>query len=55
MGDAGGITTNNTELYEKIKAIANYGSDYKYHHIYKGVNSRPDTKKVCYEQAFFCV
>lgn len=42
MGDAGGITTNNTELYEKIKAIANYGSDYKYHHIYKGVNSRLD-------------
>lgn len=42
MGDAGGITTNDNELYEKVKAIANYGSDYKYHHIYKGVNSRLD-------------
>ena len=42
MGDAGGITTNDRELYEKIKAVANYGSDYKYHHIYKGVNSRLD-------------
>lgn len=42
MGDAGGITTNDKELYEKVKAIANYGSDYKYHHIYKGVNSRLD-------------
>lgn len=42
FGDAGGITTNDKELYEKIKAIANYGSDYKYHHIYKGVNSRLD-------------
>ena len=42
MGDAGGITTNDPEIYEKVKAIANYGSDYKYHHIYKGVNSRLD-------------
>ena len=42
FGDAGGITTNDKELYEKVKAIANYGSDYKYHHIYKGVNSRLD-------------
>lgn len=42
LGDAGGITTNDEVLYNKIKAIANYGSDYKYHHIYKGVNSRLD-------------
>ncbi len=42
FGDAGGITTNDKELYEKVKAIANYGSDRKYHHIYKGVNSRLD-------------
>ena len=42
LGDAGAITTNDKELYEKCKAIANYGSDRKYHHIYKGVNSRLD-------------
>lgn len=42
LGDGGGITTNDKEIYEKIKAIANYGSDRKYHHIYKGVNSRLD-------------
>ena len=42
LGDAGGITTNDEELYNKIKALANYGSDRKYHHIYKGVNSRMD-------------
>lgn len=42
FGDAGGVTTNDPELYEKIRAIANYGSDYKYHHVYKGVNSRLD-------------
>lgn len=42
LGDAGGVTTNDKELYEKVKALANYGSDRKYHHIYKGVNSRLD-------------
>lgn len=42
IGDGGCVTTNNDELAEKIKAIANYGSDRKYHHIYKGVNSRLD-------------
>ena len=42
LGDAGAITTNDAQLFEKIKALANYGSDYKYHHIYKGVNSRLD-------------
>ena len=42
LGDGGAVTTNDKDLYEKIKAIANYGSDKKYHHIYKGVNSRLD-------------
>ncbi len=42
MGDAGAITTNDAVLYEKLKALANYGSDYKYHNLYRGVNSRLD-------------
>ncbi|MBQ3311803.1 DegT/DnrJ/EryC1/StrS family aminotransferase [bacterium] len=42
MGDGGCVTTNDENLYKKVKAIANYGSDKKYHHIYKGVNSRLD-------------
>lgn len=42
LGDGGCITTNNDELAFKIRAIANYGSDYKYHHIFKGKNSRLD-------------
>ena len=42
MGDGGCVTTNDAELAAKIRAIANYGSDRKYHHIYKGVNSRLD-------------
>lgn len=42
LGDAGAVVTNNSELAEKIRALGNYGSDYKYHHIYKGNNSRLD-------------
>lgn len=42
IGDGGAVTTNDEKLFNKIKAIANYGSDRKYHHIYKGVNSRLD-------------
>jgi len=42
MGDGGCVTTNDDALAEKIRAIANYGSDRKYHHIYKGINSRLD-------------
>lgn len=42
LGDGGCITTNDDELAKKIRAIANYGSDYKYHHIFKGINSRLD-------------
>ena len=42
LGDGGAVTTNNEELATKIAALSCYGSDYKYHHIYKGVNSRLD-------------
>lgn len=42
LGDGGAITTNDDELAAKIKALANYGSNVKYNHIYKGVNSRLD-------------
>jgi len=42
LGDGGAITTNDDGLAAKIRAIRNYGSDYKYHHIYKGTNSRLD-------------
>lgn len=42
MGDGGCVTTSDDELAYRIRAIANYGSDYKYHHIFKGTNSRLD-------------
>ncbi|MEK5146084.1 DegT/DnrJ/EryC1/StrS family aminotransferase [Psychrobacillus sp. FSL K6-4615] len=42
LGDAGAITTNDEELYLKLKAYRNYGSHKKYENIYKGNNSRLD-------------
>lgn len=42
LGDAGATVTNDEELAGMIRAFGNYGSDYKYHHIYKGNNSRLD-------------
>ncbi len=42
LGDGGAVVSNDKDLIEKVKALANYGSDRKYHHIYKGLNSRLD-------------
>lgn len=42
FGDAGCAITNNESLAKKVRALGNYGSDFKYHHIYKGHNSRLD-------------
>lgn len=42
LGDGGCVVTNNEDIAKKVRALGNYGSDYKYHHIYKGNNSRLD-------------
>ncbi len=42
LGDAGAIITSDTVLYEKIKALRNYGSEKKYYNKYIGINSRLD-------------
>lgn len=42
LGDGGAVVTNDKELAKNIRVLRNYGSDYKYHHIYKGNNSRLD-------------
>ena len=36
------MTTDNDELAQVIRALRNYGSDYKYHNLYKGYNCRLD-------------
>uniref|UniRef100_UPI00404B0245 DegT/DnrJ/EryC1/StrS family aminotransferase n=1 Tax=Flavobacterium sp. TaxID=239 RepID=UPI00404B0245 len=42
LGDAGAVTTNNSELAETIKVMRNYGSKVKYLNEIHGVNSRLD-------------
>ncbi len=48
LGDGGCITTNDEVLADKVRALGNYGSDYKYHHIYQGVNSRLDEMQAAF-------
>ncbi len=42
LGDAGAITTQDTELAQTLRALRNYGSHEKYKNLLKGVNSRLD-------------
>lgn len=42
LGDAGAVITNDTELADAVKALANYGTDRRYHNIYAGYNCRID-------------
>lgn len=51
LGDAGAVATNCKKLADKIKALGNYGSDYKYHHIYQGNNSRLDEMQAAFLSA----
>ncbi|MCR4754902.1 MAG: DegT/DnrJ/EryC1/StrS family aminotransferase [Lachnospiraceae bacterium] len=51
LGDAGAVTTSDKTLADKIRAIANYGSDYKYHHIYMGQNTRLDEMQAAFLSA----
>ena len=48
MGDGGAVVTNDLELADKVRALGNYGSDYKYHHIYQGTNSRLDEMQAAF-------
>ena len=42
LGDAGCVTTDDDQLAETIRMMANYGSSEKYVNRYKGMNSRTD-------------
>lgn len=43
LGDAGAVTTSDGRLSDTVRAITNYGSDFRYHNIYKGLNCRLDS------------
>lgn len=48
LGDAGCITTNNPDLANVIKILANYGSQKKYENLYQGLNSRLDEMQAAF-------
>ena len=48
LGDGGCVTSNDECLINKIRALGNYGSDYKYHHIFMGTNSRLDEMQAAF-------
>lgn len=48
LGDGGAVVTNSREVYEKVKKIANYGSDKKYIHEFRGINSRLDEMQAAF-------
>ena len=51
LGDAGATVTNDGAIAARVRALGNYGSDYKYHHIYKGCNSRLDELQAAFLSA----
>jgi dTDP-4-amino-4,6-dideoxygalactose transaminase len=42
LGDGGGVTTSDAELATRVRTLANYGSQRKYHNLEKGFNCRLD-------------
>ena len=50
LGDAGAVVTNDKELADEIRALSNYGSIQKYHHVYQGTNSRLDELQAAFLQ-----
>ncbi len=42
LSDAGAVTTDDAELIEAVRTIANYGAREKYLHLLEGINSRID-------------
>lgn len=54
LGDGGAVISNHKEVIDKVRALGNYGSDYKYHHIYKGHNSRLDEMQAAFLGVKLC-
>ena len=42
FSDGGAVTTDDPELDSRVRGLRNYGSRVKYHHDFKGINSRLD-------------
>jgi len=48
LGEAGAVTTSDTELAKVIKELRNYGSKKKYENVRIGINNRVDELQTCF-------
>src|SRR5699024_1875848 len=51
LGDGGAITTNSSEIAEKVRLLRNYGAREKYVHELAGTNSRLDEMQAAFLRA----
>jgi len=51
LGDAGAIVTDDDILADQVRKLRNYGSKVKYHHDFKGFNSRLDEMQAAFLRA----
>lgn len=51
LGDAGAIVTDDAILAGQVRQLRNYGSKVKYHHDFKGFNSRLDEMQAAFLRA----
>ncbi len=47
-GDAGGVTSDNSEFVSKVRQLGNYGASRKYYHDDLGINSRLDPMQAAF-------
>lgn len=50
LGDGGAVVTHDAKLARTVRALANYGSETRYHNIYKGFNCRLDPLQAAFLQ-----
>ena len=50
LGDGGAVVTHDAKLARTVHALANYGSETRYHNIYKGFNCRLDPLQAAFLQ-----
>lgn len=48
LGDGGAVITEDAALAERMRALSNYGSKVRYHHLEKGMNSRLDEMQAAF-------
>lgn len=51
LGDAGAVTTDDFDVAATVRALANYGTDRRYHNVFEGFNCRLDPIQAAFLRA----